>query len=207
MSTVGPNPVLFVVFLCSGFGSPLSTFFCFIKWFVIICVSLWCFTDEVEDLHADRTYVCNLEIHESYGRGFVRVKVFDAPYTLHPTPSPLLFSYSVPESCSCVGDYICASELWARFRTSNIVWSSFYTPSPNPHPIPPPPRLCYVIVAFPVYLHLYIYDTRMSQHMAKPTKRHVCPVWSEFAVRMKKAGVLCYPLSAQPRLWSDWADA
>ena len=28
-----------------------------------------------------------------------------------------------------------------------------------------------------------------------------------FAVRMKKAWVLCYPLSAQRRLWSDWADA
>ena len=28
-----------------------------------------------------------------------------------------------------------------------------------------------------------------------------------FAVRMKKAWVLCSPLSAQRRLWSDWADA
>ena len=28
-----------------------------------------------------------------------------------------------------------------------------------------------------------------------------------FAVRMKKALVLSYPLSAQRRLWSDWADA
>ena len=28
-----------------------------------------------------------------------------------------------------------------------------------------------------------------------------------FAVRMKKAWVLCYPLSAQQRLWSDWTDA
>ena len=27
-----------------------------------------------------------------------------------------------------------------------------------------------------------------------------------FAVRMKKAWVLSYPLSAQQRLWSDWAD-
>ena len=47
------------------------------------------------------------------------------------------------------------------------------------------------------------------------------PVWSEysdqpghppslirvFAVRMKKAWVLCYPLSAQRRLWSDWVCA
>ena len=28
-----------------------------------------------------------------------------------------------------------------------------------------------------------------------------------FAVRMKKAWVLSYPISAQRRLWSDWADA
>ena len=34
------------------------------------------------------------------------------------------------------------------------------------------------------------------------------PVWSKvFAVRMKKAWVLTYPLSAHRRLWSDWADA
>ena len=33
------------------------------------------------------------------------------------------------------------------------------------------------------------------------------PVWSVFAVCMKKAGVLSYPLSAQVRLWSNWADS
>ena len=34
-----------------------------------------------------------------------------------------------------------------------------------------------------------------------------CPVWSVFAVRMKKHWALNYLLSAQWRLWSDWADA
>ena len=33
------------------------------------------------------------------------------------------------------------------------------------------------------------------------------PVWSVFAVHMKKAWILSYPLRTQPRLWSDWADA
>ena len=33
------------------------------------------------------------------------------------------------------------------------------------------------------------------------------PVWSVFAVRMKKAWVLSYPVSTQWRFWSDWADA
>ena len=31
-------------------------------------------------------------------------------------------------------------------------------------------------------------------------------IWA-FPVRLKKAWVLSYPLSAQQRLWSDWADA
>ena len=35
----------------------------------------------------------------------------------------------------------------------------------------------------------------------------ICWVWSVFAVCMKKPWVLSYPLSAQRRLWSDWADA
>ena len=54
--------------------------------------------------------------------------------------------------------------------------------------------------------------------MTKPTKWHVRqaktqislgirPVWSVFAVRMKKAWVLSYPLSTKWRLWSDWSDA
>ena len=59
----------------------------------------------------------------------------------------------------------------------------------------------------------------MSQCMTKPTKWHVRPakteislgirpVWSVFAVRMKKAWILSYPLSTQQRLircpgWSE----
>ena len=62
---------------------------------------------------------------------------------------------------------------------------------------------------------MILYKSRL---MSKLTKWHVRPaktqislgirlVWSVFAVRMKKAGVLSYPLSAQRSLWSDWADA
>ena len=54
--------------------------------------------------------------------------------------------------------------------------------------------------------------------MTKPTIWHVRPaktqispgirpVRSVFAVRMKKAWVLSYPVSARRRLLSDWADA
>ena len=34
----------------------------------------------------------------------------------------------------------------------------------------------------------------------------ICPVWSVFAVHMKKPWILSYPLSTLRRLWSDWAD-
>ena len=47
--------------------------------------------------------------------------------------------------------------------------------------------------------------------VVRPAKTQISlgihPVWSVFAVRMKKAWVLSYPLSAQRRLWSDWVDA
>ena len=36
---------------------------------------------------------------------------------------------------------------------------------------------------------------------------HMPSLFRVFAVHMKKAWVLCYPLSAQQRLLSDWADA
>ena len=59
----------------------------------------------------------------------------------------------------------------------------------------------------------------MSLLMTKPNKIACAPSKDSFqpghppsliivfAVRMKKAWVLSYPLSAQRRLWSDWADA
>ena len=59
---------------------------------------------------------------------------------------------------------------------------------------------------------------KMNQCTTKPTKWPVrpaktqislgmCPVWSVFAVHLKKCWVLSYPLSTQRRLWSDWVDA
>ena len=63
MSVVEPIVALFVIVLCSGFRSPLIPLLCFITVFLIICVALRCFTDEVEDPCADRTYVCNFEQH------------------------------------------------------------------------------------------------------------------------------------------------
>ena len=53
--------------------------------------------------------------------------------------------------------------------------------------------------------------TKNNKVSVRPAKTQISlgirPVWSVFAVRMKKAWVLSYPLSAQRRLWSDWADA
>ena len=69
------------------------------------------------------------------------------------------------------------------------------------------------VVSFKLLHHL-------SRLMIKPTKWHTFAPSEDsdqpghlpslirvFAVRIKKAGVLSYPLSAQRRLWSDWADA
>ena len=60
--------------------------------------------------------------------------------------------------------------------------------------------------------------SEMSHRMTKPSKWPVRPANSDqpehppslirvFAVHMKKHWVLSYPLSAQRRLWSDWAEA
>ena len=49
---------------------------------------------------------------------------------------------------------------------------------------------------------------KVSVHPAKTQiSLGIRPVWSVFAVRLKKARILSYPLSAQRRLWSGWADA
>ena len=59
---------------------------------------------------------------------------------------------------------------------------------------------------------------KMSRDMTKPANEcapsedsdqpgHPPSLIRVFAVRMKKTWVLIYPLSAQRRLWSDWADA
>ena len=51
--------------LYSGFRSPLRLFLCFTTVLLVICVSLWCFTDEAEYRYADRTYICNFELHQN----------------------------------------------------------------------------------------------------------------------------------------------
>ena len=67
-------------------------------------------------------------------------------------------------------------------------------------------------------LVFYFGHFHLSRLLTKPTKWHVPPAKTDqpghppssirvFAGRMKEAGYLSYPLSAQRRLWSDWADA
>ena len=55
---------------------------------------------------------------------------------------------------------------------------------------------------------------KTNKMSVRPAKTQISlgirPVWSESslsAVSMKKAWVFSYPLSAQRRLWSHWADA
>ena len=65
---------------------------------------------------------------------------------------------------------------------------------------------------------IVLINVEMSRLVTKPNKVSVHPaktqislgihpVWLVFAVGMKKAWALRYPLSTQRRLWSDWADA
>ena len=69
-----------------------------------------------------------------------------------------------------------------------------------------------------MYDHKSCHSIQMSHLMTKPTKwlctqQRLRSAWHPpsliwvFAVGMKKAWILSYPLSAQRRLWSNWADA
>ena len=53
--------------------------------------------------------------------------------------------------------------------------------------------------------------TKPTKWFVRPAKTQISlgirPIWSVFAVRTKKVWFLSYPLSAQRRLWSDWAGA
>ena len=48
--------------------------------------------------------------------------------------------------------------------------------------------------------------TKTNKTIYEPSEDSDQPGHPLFAIRMKKAWVLSYPLSAQQRLWSDWAD-
>ena len=60
----------------------------------------------------------------------------------------------------------------------------------------------------PLPLHLYTEPRLMSSKGVKTSrKKERISLIRDFAVRMKKAWVLSYPLCGQRRLWSDWVDA
>ena len=75
------------------------------------------------------------------------------------------------------------------------------------------PREMYILSIRNVNLiHLSHDITKPTQWHLRPAKIQVSlgirPVWSEFSLSAwRKPGVLSYPLSAQWRLWSDWAAA
>ena len=66
-----------------------------------------------------------------------------------------------------------------------------------------------MLVALPVQL-LYAPRHNKNKMSARPAKTQISlgirPVWSIFAIRMKRPWVLSYSLGAQRRLWSDWVD-
>ena len=68
------------------------------------------------------------------------------------------------------------------------------------------------IINLPALCEIILYEpphdkTNKMACGVRPAKGHPPSLIRVFSVRMKKAWVLSYPLSAQQRLWSDWADA
>ena len=61
------------------------------------------------------------------------------------------------------------------------------------------------------YMHIEPLHDKANKMAVRSAKTQIslgiCLVWSVFAVRMRKALVLSYPLGARQRLWSDWVDA
>ena len=72
-------------------------------------------------------------------------------------------------------------------------------------------RLIIIVLSNSKRCHFASRNAKPTNWHVRPAKTQISlgihPVWSAFAGRMKKAWVLSYPLSAQRRLWSDWADA
>ena len=79
-------------------------------------------------------------------------------------------------------------------------------------------RFCKILVTWDHNIEGFNFCHHLSHLMTKPMKWHVRPamtqislgirpVWSVVTVHMKKAWILSFPLSTQPRLWSDWVDA
>ena len=75
---------------------------------------------------------------------------------------------------------------------------------------------CFMLVPLELQKSMMIYcsshqircKTHISHDMTKPTKWVASPsLIRVFTVCMKKARILSYPLSAQRRRWSDWADS
>ena len=53
---------------------------------LIICVSLWYFTDEVQDIYEDRTYICNLVLNHNLKARFLATENTLSPPPPHPPP-------------------------------------------------------------------------------------------------------------------------
>ena len=59
------------------------------------------------------------------------------------------------------------------------------------------------IIAYQVNINAILIMTSFVRQMKTQINLGIRPVWSQFAVRMKKPWALSYPLSAQRRLWSE----
>ena len=98
--------------------------------------------------------------------------------------------------------------VYYSFLSTSFVWSgclrSIASSSENSRKICPVPwNISYIFE--PPHDKINKNDCAPSEDSDQPG--HLPSLIRAFAVRMKKARVLSYPLSAQRRLWSDWVDA
>ena len=82
-----------------------------------------------------------------------------------------------------------------NFLVACAVWSARRTP------------LLYIVRLWLIWCFYYIVIINNCFLNFRELGKALYSLISVFAVRMKKAWVLSYPLSVQQRLWSDWADA
>ena len=155
MSVVGPIVVLFVVFLCSFFRSPLSPFFCFIT-----MIQWW----GSGPLWGPNMFVIwnRIRFKVSYRTSKTVIRPLPPPQPSPPPPSSVprvvfLVTFQRLFCCCSVPLFVC---LW--FHIVKFIFfficSSCLSPS-----LDASGRPCFVFMAFPGYIHFSLVDFTFSR--------------------------------------------
>ena len=104
----------------SGFRSQFSPLFCFITIFLIMCVLLWCLTNEIEDHYADSTFFFCFASELK-----VRFRASKNWFKLHPTPNSV--------SADLLRCFVCWTSLFVRlwFHVGRLFYPYLFFISPS----------------------------------------------------------------------------